>query len=121
MVKIGKYIGFCVYRRSYLLWSPVVALLFWLKSLLGTRNRISRLNSLRNALLHLHSRRRLRRFFCLVLPAAATVLRVLFLCFLESNMRRTAITAFSLRREGGVLLSSFPDWIFCVDSVSQRF
>ena len=25
LVKIGKYIGFCVYRRSYLLWSPVIA------------------------------------------------------------------------------------------------
>ena len=25
MVKIGKYIGFSVYRRSYLLWPPVVA------------------------------------------------------------------------------------------------
>ena len=24
LVKIGKYIGFCVYRRSYLLWSPVI-------------------------------------------------------------------------------------------------
>ena len=24
MVEIGKYIGFCVYRRSYLIWSPVV-------------------------------------------------------------------------------------------------
>ena len=23
-MKIGKYIGFCVYRRSYLLWSPVI-------------------------------------------------------------------------------------------------
>ena len=23
-VKIGKYIGFCVYRRSYLLWCPVM-------------------------------------------------------------------------------------------------
>ena len=23
-VKIGKYIGGCVYRRSYLLWSPVI-------------------------------------------------------------------------------------------------
>ena len=25
LVKIGKYIGFCVYRRSYLLWSPVIS------------------------------------------------------------------------------------------------
>ena len=25
LVKIGKYIGFCVYRRSYSLWSPVIA------------------------------------------------------------------------------------------------
>ena len=24
LVKIGKYIGFCLYRRSYLLWSPVI-------------------------------------------------------------------------------------------------
>ena len=24
LVKIAKYIGFCVYRRSYLLWSPVI-------------------------------------------------------------------------------------------------
>ena len=24
LVKIGKYIGFCVYRRSYLLWFPVI-------------------------------------------------------------------------------------------------
>ena len=24
LVKIGNYIGFCVYRRSYLLWSPVI-------------------------------------------------------------------------------------------------
>ena len=24
LVKIGKYIGFCVYRRSYLLWPPEV-------------------------------------------------------------------------------------------------
>ena len=24
LVKIGEYIGFCVYRRSYLLWSPVI-------------------------------------------------------------------------------------------------
>ena len=23
-VKIGKYVDFCVYRRSYLLWSPVI-------------------------------------------------------------------------------------------------
>ena len=27
MVKIAKYIGFCVYRRSYLIWSPVILLL----------------------------------------------------------------------------------------------
>ena len=25
LVKIAKYIGFCVYRRPYLLWSPVIA------------------------------------------------------------------------------------------------
>ena len=24
LVKIAKYIGFCAYRRSYLLWSPVI-------------------------------------------------------------------------------------------------
>ena len=24
LAEIGKYIGFCVYRRSYLIWSPVV-------------------------------------------------------------------------------------------------
>jgi len=24
LVKIGKCIGFCVYRRSYLLWSPII-------------------------------------------------------------------------------------------------
>ena len=24
MVKIAKYRGFCVYRRSYLIWSPVI-------------------------------------------------------------------------------------------------
>ena len=24
LVKVVKYIGFCVYRRSYLLWSPVI-------------------------------------------------------------------------------------------------
>ena len=23
-VKIAKYIGFCLYRRSYLIWSPVI-------------------------------------------------------------------------------------------------
>ena len=24
LVKVAKYIGFCVYRRSYLIWSPVI-------------------------------------------------------------------------------------------------
>ena len=24
LVKIAKYLGFCVYRRSYLLWPPVI-------------------------------------------------------------------------------------------------
>ena len=24
LVKLSKYIGFCMYRRSYLLWSPVI-------------------------------------------------------------------------------------------------
>ena len=24
LVKIATYIGFCVYRRSYLIWSPVI-------------------------------------------------------------------------------------------------
>ena len=24
LVNVGKYIGFCVYRRPYLLWSPVI-------------------------------------------------------------------------------------------------
>ena len=52
LVKIGKYIGFCVYRRSYLLWSPVIATpwdvssaikagIFFSKSVLGGRGLIA--------------------------------------------------------------------------------
>ena len=29
IVKIAKYIGFCVYRRSYLIWSPVILISVW--------------------------------------------------------------------------------------------
>ena len=32
LVKIGKYIGFCVYRGSYLIWFPVVLMLLLLSS-----------------------------------------------------------------------------------------
>ena len=28
LVKIGKYVGFCMYRRSYLIWSPAIARVF---------------------------------------------------------------------------------------------
>ena len=39
LVKIANDEGFCVYRRSYLLWSPVYAIngSFWCVSLFGYR------------------------------------------------------------------------------------